>query len=330
LKTALVTGGCGFVGRHLVHRLVLSGYHVTIVDNYYPGSGFLPIDLWPEFVSIAKYFDQISFHQIDCRVYFHSENKYFDEVYHLAAVVGGRLIIEKEPLSVGTDLSIDADFFYWLSALRKKPGKVHFFSSSAAYPIAFQAFESHRILEEQDINFSDNFLGRPDLTYGWSKLTGEYLANIYYAKYECPIICYRPFSGYGEDQDLTYPFPSIVKRCIEIADGAPVMVWGSGNQVRDFIYIEDCIDLICNHSHAIYDGSAINISTGIPTAFNNLCKLILDHLGKTNPITNSADKPEGVFYRVGSIEKQIQHGFSYETTLDAGILKAITHLSASR
>ena len=325
MKKALVTGGCGFVGRHLVSRLLSLGYHVTIVDNFYSGSGFIPLENWPENLSTNNKSNQLIFHKTDCRTFFKENNDYFDDVYHLAAVVGGRLVIEREPLAVGTDLSIDADFFYWLTQLTKKPGKVHYFSSSAAYPVIHQGVENNRILNEDDIDFSSGLIGKPDLTYGWSKLTGEYLAKTYFDLYNSPIICYRPFSGFGEDQDLTYPFSSIIKRCMITPVGENVLVWGSGKQSRDFVYIEDCITLICNYTQQINDASAINISTGIGTNFNELASKVLSILGKSNPITNTSDKPEGVFYRVGSIDLQHKHGFKERTALNNGIELAIEY-----
>lgn len=327
MKKALVTGGCGFVGRHLVKRLVNMDYHVTIVDNFFPGSGFISIDNWPKIVDIITKRNNVIFHETDCRNFFKENFDYFDDVYHLAAVVGGRMVIENDPLAVGTDLAIDADFFYWLSKLNKKPGKVHYFSSSAAYPIQFQGVTDHRILSEKDIDFSNGNIGVPDLTYGWSKLTGEFLANTYYNVYNTPIVCYRPFSGYGEDQDLTYPFTSIVKRCIETPKGTPITVWGSGKQSRDFIYIEDCIDLICYYTDSIYDASAINISTAIATDFNTLASSVLNELNKDNVIINSSDKPEGVFYRVGDINLQHTIGFKNRTPLKEGIQRTIQFLS---
>ncbi|MFZ6024760.1 MAG: NAD-dependent epimerase/dehydratase family protein [Bacteroidota bacterium] len=323
MKKALVTGGCGFVGRHLVRRLVNMDYHVTIVDNFFPGSGFISLEKWPEIVNIASQRDRIKFYEADCRDFFKEDLSYYDDVYHLAAVVGGRMVIERDPLAVGTDLSIDADFFYWLSRLQKKPGKVHYFSSSAAYPIKFQGVTNHRILNENDIDFSLGNIGVPDLTYGWSKLTGEFLAKTYYNVYNAPIVCYRPFSGYGEDQDLTYPFPSIVKRCMETPEEIPVTVWGSGKQSRDFVYIEDCIDLICDYTHSINDASAINISTAISTDFNTLAHLVLKLLNKKNVIINSSDKPEGVYYRVGDTSLQHSIGFTDRTLLHEGIQRTI-------
>ena len=325
MKKALVTGGCGFVGRHLVARLISMNYHVTIIDNYYPGSGFLPLDRWPDNLKVLEKSNSFTFFNEDCRNFFKENFDFYDDVFHLAAVVGGRMVIEKEPLAVGTDLAIDAEFFYWLSKLPTRPRKVHYFSSSAAYPIIHQGLTDHRILDETDIDFNEGSIGRPDLTYGWSKLTGEYLARIYYSIYQSPIICYRPFSGYGEDQDLTYPFPSIVKRCIETPETDPVIVWGSGKQSRDFVYIEDCIDVICNYSQKIVDASAINISTGISTNFNELARMVLTILGKNNVITNSSDKPEGVFYRVGSTEMQHSLGFTNRVALVDGIKIAIEY-----
>jgi len=327
MKKALVTGGCGFVGRHLVARLIKMDFHVTIIDNFYQGSGFMPLENWPSNLQIINKIGQYKFINEDCRLFFKESEDYYDEVFHLAAVVGGRMVIEKEPLAVGTDLSIDADFFYWLSKLKKKPGKVHYFSSSAAYPVIHQGVINNRILTESDITLNSGFIGLPDLTYGWSKLTGEYLAKIYYEMYNSPIVCYRPFSGYGEDQDLTYPFPSIIKRCIETNEITPVLVWGSGNQSRDFVYIEDCINLICNHSKDLYDSSAINISTGIGTSFNQLANLVLKILNKNNTIINSSDKPEGVFYRVGDTNLQEKHNFKQRTNLEDGVKYAVEYFN---
>ena len=61
----------------------------------------------------------------------------------------------------------------------------------------------------------DRDIGMPDMSYGWAKLTCEYLAQLAYRKHGLKSICYRPFSGYGEDQDDAYPFPSICKRVME-------------------------------------------------------------------------------------------------------------------
>ena len=95
-------------------------------------------------------------------------------------------------------------------------------------------------LAESDIDFSGGKLGQPDMTYGWSKLTGEYLARIAAEYYDLSVACVRPFSGYGEDQDLSYPIPAIAARAA--GQETPFEVWGTGKQGRDFVHIEDCIE----------------------------------------------------------------------------------------
>jgi nucleoside-diphosphate-sugar epimerase len=184
----------------------------------------------------------VTFHFADFRDYAKEASADFDLVVHLAAVVGGRMTIEGDPLAVATDLAIDATLFNWLVKQKQTARKLLYFSSSAAYPIGEQTQANNRPLAEELIDFDSFQLGMPDMTYGWSKLTGEFLARHAAEKYGLNVVTYRPFSGYGEDQDFTYPFPSVVRR---VGQGeAPIIVWGSGEQLRDFIYIDDAVEAV--------------------------------------------------------------------------------------
>ncbi|MFN7926784.1 MAG: NAD(P)-dependent oxidoreductase [Blastocatellia bacterium] len=126
--TALVTGGCGFVGRRFVRWLWQHDYDVTVVDDL--STGLAP-DAWPQHLRGAE----MTFHRADFRDYAKEVKPDFDLIVHLAAVVGGRLTIEGDPLAVATDLAIDATFFNWVVKEPPMPRKVLYFSSSAAYPI---------------------------------------------------------------------------------------------------------------------------------------------------------------------------------------------------
>ena len=260
----LITGGCGFVGRHFIPRLDNGTNNIVVVDNLIDGGGGLDPSKW-DFTSSKN----IRFLNQDCRKFFAENRTKFDLVIHLAAVVGGRLTIERNPLAVAEDLSIDADFWKW--AVEAMPGHIISFSSSAAYPVSMQESEGEK-LKESDINFSST-LGMPDLTYGWAKLTNEYLGILAAKTKGLKVATYRPFSGFGEDQSLDYPFPSICKRAAEKSNTEIFEVWGSGLQSRDFVHIDDIVDGVLSTYEKISDGSAINLCSGVLTTFKELAAI---------------------------------------------------------
>jgi GDP-L-fucose synthase len=105
-------------------------------------------------------------------------------------------------------------------------------------------------------------------------------------------------------------------------------VWGSGNQIRDFIHIDDCISGILQTKDKIIDGSAINLATGIGTSFKSLAAIVLRTLDiEQVEITGTSDKPEGVFARVGSVDYSKNLGFVASKSISEGIREAINALS---
>jgi nucleoside-diphosphate-sugar epimerase len=322
-----VTGGAGFVGRWFTKELLADGNEVTVVDSLVEGGGGLSPETWKTFSPFS--YDKFSFVNKDCRHFFLSEDSMgkFDLVIHLAAVVGGRLTIERNPLSVADDLSIDAAFWAW--AVRAKPDHIVSFSSSAAYPVNLQTDHDHLVLTEDLIRF-DESLGMPDMSYGWSKLTNEYLGKIAHDNYGLNVACYRPFSGYGPDQDLSYPFPSICLRAIEHDESEDFVVWGSGLQGRDFIHISDVVKGVLSSYQKIVDGSGVNLSTGILTTFRELAAQVLEEVGFSSNVVGDVTKPSGVFARVGDTRKQRQLGIENQFTLKDGIGQAIDFMRHQR
>jgi nucleoside-diphosphate-sugar epimerase len=261
----LITGHLGFVGRSFLRHF--NGKHEILGIDLKEGN--------------------------DCRDYFKQSNQVFDLVIHLAAIVGGRETIENEPLSVATDLSIDSEFFNWV--IKTKQKRVVYFSSSAAYPVHLQLPELKYQLKENDINLDDIRL--PDYTYGWSKLTGEYLAK-FVRQSGTKVYVFRPFSGYGADQDLTYPFPSFIDRINRKVD--EFEIWGDGTQVRDFIHMDDIVEAVMTVVDNDVEVDALNLGSGIATSFNDLAKTMFEISGHvpTNGIKHLIGKPIGVSYRV--------------------------------
>jgi GDP-L-fucose synthase len=316
---ALVTGGAGFVGRHLCKYLLDAGWDVVCVDPIVERTGGIKPENWP----LYNPYDYKNFTYInqDCREYF-KKNENFDYTFHLAAMVGGRLMIEYDPLAVAEDLAIDADFFRY--CLRTKPKKIVFFSSSAAYPISLQTRDNQVLLDEDMIDF-DTKLGMPDLSYGWAKLTGEYLARLAHVNYGLSTVCYRPFSGYGEDQDLTYPFPSICRRAIEFEGAKELTVWGTGDQSRDFIHITDCVRFVMESMDKVDNGDAINLSTGRKTTFKEFAKIAANAVGYDPVVIGTSDRPEGVFARVGGRKLQDKLNLIPSVTFEEGVSKGVAY-----
>jgi len=280
----LITGHMGFVGRNFIKAL--GEKHEIVGIDIKEGN--------------------------DCRDFFRYRRDHFDLVIHLAAIVGGRATIEGEPLKVATDLSIDAEFFNWVSIT--KPTDVVYFSSSAAYPTVLQEGMEYK-LRERDINLER--IGNPDLTYGWAKLTGEMLAEFVT---DSNMYVFRPFSGYGSDQDNSYPFPAFIDRALAKAD--PFDIWGDGEQARDFIHIYDIVDAVLFHVENKIVGT-FNLCNGVGTTFNELAKMVCDLAGYSPEFRHNLDAPEGVRYRVGN--PYLSHSiFQPKTSLTQGILKALS------
>lgn len=338
----LVSGGCGFIGRNMVRRLYQKGDStILFVDNLLVGkhpSEWLELPLVETKFNLEIYGSErrLLFLQTDFRDFtrqmlinpsllrqkYHLPFQGFHDIYHFAAYVGGRMSIENDPLSIAQNLSIDADFFYWIS--KQVPKRILYPSSSAAYPIDLQKEATATALKEEDIDF--NQLRKPDLLYGWTKLTGEYLAQLAAKHYGISIACVRPFSGYGEDQDLNYPIPAIVNRFVNKED--PLIVWGSGEQSRDFVYIEDILDAMELAIDRVTDGSAINIGSGQAVSFLNIIQVLSKITGHHPYIQPQLKKPIGVFSRFGN-SKFATNKLSWnpKVSLEEGLRRVHSHIT---
>lgn len=299
---ALITGDRGFLGRHFSVEMERRGWEVYGLDTK---------------ASSAQ----------DCRAYFRQDivhrqaggdSPEFDLVVHCAAVVGGRETIENDPLATAESLSIDAEMFRWAAVAR--PGRVLYFSSSAAYPVSLQTGYDGpaAALQEDDIRFSP-VVGTPDEIYGWSKVTGELLADRL-RRAGVPVTIVRPFSGYGGGQDKSYPFRAILERVKRRED--PLEIWSDGT--RDWIHVDD---VVAGSLAVVESGTEdpVNLCTGRPTSFTDLARLMAaaSPAYATPPaIRVLADKPAGVAYRVGDPERMLSF-YTPKISLEQGVRRAL-------
>lgn len=289
MATCLVTGGCGFIGRHFTKKMVDLGYKVTNVDNLCSNSSLLPSN-WPLHLVC-----DIEFVNCDIIEYLKTHDTSFDIIIHAAAIVGGRQTIENDPLLIAHNITIDTELFRWIEM--HPPKHLIYFSSSAVYPLSLQTLEHHRKLKLEDVDILNNNISIPDLTYGWSKLTGEFLLYTLSKKVSTTISIYRPFSGYGEDQHDSYPFPSILKKVLDNRNS--IDIWSDA--VRDFVYIDDIVNYVlstCFHHEKI---RVLNIGTGVGTSMSELANQIsMFVFEKQIDVKVLDDKPKGVYYRVSN------------------------------
>lgn len=313
MRRALVTGHRGFIGRHIHATLLDHGWYVDGIDL---ADGYDAVDIFRKEAA-------------DHHPRYHLPR--YDLVVHCAALVGGRKVIEGQQATLAArDLALDAALFEW--AMRARPGRIVYFSSSAAYPVLLQCGRQcgrHDLLpaayggptdgrlreEHIDLNEAE----QPDSSYGWVKLTGERLAAWATEEADLTVHVFRPFSGYGHDQDPAYPFPAYIARAANRE--APFDVWGTGDQCRDFIHVDDIVGAVLAAVELDVRGP-VNLGTGRATSFNELAGLVMAAAGYSTAIRHLPAEPVGAFYRVADPARLLEF-YVPKVSLEEGIERAL-------
>jgi len=302
----LGTGGAGFIGAHLVERLLELGANVSVIDTMLCGnkierlSGHKNLVIHEEDVlnvaAIAPLFkDQ-------------------DVVFHLAAVVGVEET-QDEPVNllnvevVGTSNVISL-------AAKNKVKRFIFASSSEVYGDSLKP-----MVEEGPFN--------PKSTYALTKLIGEHFCMAYYQKFGLEYTALRFFNSYGPRQDDRFVLSRFVNRALV---GQELYIYGDGNQTRDFTYVQDSVDM--SLLAGIMDegvNQVINFGTGKAVSINTLADMVLSTLnlkGQVNTKYVNYDRRRSleieVFNRIADTAKaETLLGYKPVTGLKTGLQKYI-------
>jgi GDP-D-mannose 3', 5'-epimerase len=307
-KTALVLGGGGFIGSHLVKRLVSEGFWVRAVDLKYP-----------EFSETEAH----DFVQGDLREPLFCRSvidRKFDEIYQLAADMGGAGYIftgEHDADVMHNSASINLNILD--ACLRRNSKKIFYSSSACIYPEHNQLDPSNPNCEE-----SSAYPANPDSEYGWEKLFSERLYLAYARNYgfESRIARYHNIFGpEGTWRGGKEKAPAaICRKVAEAVDGGSIEVWGDGNQTRSFLYIDECLEGTTRLMRSNFSGQ-VNIGSDEMVSINQLVDLAAKAANKAIK-KNHISGPLGVRGR-NSDNRMIKErlGWAPSASLGSGIEK---------
>ena len=305
----LIVGGGGFIGGHLIKRLLNEGNNVRAVD-------IKPFELW------FQKFDEVENHSLNMENHDNclKMSQDMDYVINLACNMGGIGFIENNKADCMLSVLINTNL---LRACKENNIKRYFFSSSAcAYNKDLQTNPNIEGLREIDA-----YPAMPEDGYGWEKLFSERMCRHFTEDYGLETRVARFHNIYGPmgtfDGGREKAPAAICRKVIEakLNNKEIIDVWGDGTQTRSFLYIDDCLDAVLKLFHSNFS-DPINIGSDEKVTINKLLEIAENLSGKKFKKNYQLDKPQGVKGRSSNndlIKEKI--GWNYKYSLKEGIEK---------
>jgi UDP-glucose 4-epimerase len=266
---ALITGGAGFVGSHLAEALLREGAEVVVIDDLSTGS----IDNIEHLKGLKNFSYAID--TLFNRPHLAEHVDRADVIFHLAAAVGVRLIVESPVRTIETNVK-GTELVLELAA--KKGKKVLLTSTSEVYGKAKTPFR-----EDDDLVLGPTVKGR--WSYACSKALDEFLAIAYWKEKHLPVVIARLFNTVGPRQTGRYGMviPSFVQQALS---GGPITVFGDGNQSRCFAWVGDVVSALIRLSeHPAAVGQVFNVGADTEVRIRDLAEMVKTTTGSSAEIT---------------------------------------------
>lgn len=299
----LITGGAGFIGSNIAHRLVKNGERVRILDNFSTGKheNLAGIENRIELIEgDIRDFDLVS-HAV----------KDVDFVLHLAALASVQSSIN-DPIT-SNDINVTGTLNVLQAARLALVKKFVFSSSSAIYG------------ETSSLPINEWSVAQPLSPYAVGKLIGEYYARVYWEMYRLPTVSLRYFNVYGPNQNPDGNYAAVIPKFISsfLNEQSPV-VYGDGLQSRDFIFIEDAVAAnILAAADKEMVGTEYNVGSGQRYTLNQL----LDELCKITGVDLEANytpaRPGDIRDSYADISKLKTRGFMHQTGFRQGLERTV-------
>jgi UDP-glucose 4-epimerase len=289
----LVTGGAGFIGSHVVDRLLAFGRGVVVLDDFSTGHS-ANLEQWAGDPRVTVVEADVADGLFAPLAAVTAERGAIARIIHLAA----QTAVPQSMFQPLADVRVNCAGTVQVLEYARCCGvrKVVFSSSSAVYgdDVALPTDENEPTL--------------PMSPYGIDKLAGEHFLRFYRAVHGLPFTAFRLFNVYGPRQDPASPYSGVISLFARQAvAGEPLTIFGDGNQTRDFVYVGDVAAAVagaCLSDAA--DGEVINLGTGIETTITKLARSIVARIGSASAIHYAAARPGDACRSVADIGRARQ------------------------
>jgi nucleoside-diphosphate-sugar epimerase len=318
----LITGGAGFIGSHLAERLLEQGDQVLLMDNLSTGS--------MENIRHLKKYERMHYflEPLENRQLLAELVDEADVIFHLAAAVGVKLIVESPVRTIETN--VNGTQMVLEAACRKR--KLVFAASTSEVYGKSTNFPFH---EDDDLVLGATTKGR--WSYAASKALDEFLALSYWKERRLPVVVARFFNTVGPRQTGRYGMvlPNFVRQALE---GSPITVYGTGQQSRCFCDVRDSTEAVLrlvSTDKAV--GEVVNVGTDSEISIEGLARMVKERTGSSSPIEfipyDQAYEPgfEDMFRRVPCLRKlETLTGFRPQTALPEIVDRVIAYMDRKR
>lgn len=277
----LVTGGAGFIGSHIVEALLRRNHQVRILDNFSTGKREnLPADQ----ASLEVLEGDIRESETVVRAV-----TGVDGVFHEAALISVPRSVEHPGESF--EINARGTFNVLEAARRSKVRRVVYASSAAVYG------------DQTNLPLSETLPLRPLSPYGLDKMYGEQVGALYSSLYGVEGFALRYFNVFGPRQDAKSPYSGVISIFVDsVRSGNPPMIFGDGEQTRDFVYVADVVEANLKAMFAKYEGFRVcNVACGRQTSLNQLFKELLRLTGRSLTATYSPARAGDIRHSLADI-----------------------------
>ena len=304
----LVTGGAGFIGSHLVDRLLADGHDVRVLDSFSTGKR----------ENLAHVRDRITLHEADLRDARAVERaaEGCEVIFHEAAVVSVPYSVEHPQET--HDVNLQGTLNVLLAARSRGVRRVVFASSAAIYG------------EEPTLPKSEAMVPEPIAPYGVEKLACEHYLRTFAKLYGVETVALRYFNVFGPRQDPSSPYSGVISVFVQrLLANEPITIFGDGLQSRDFVEVRDVVEanlLAATVPASGVSGRVFNVARGERTTLLELASLLGTLAGRTAGPTLAAERAGDIRHSHAAIDRaRAALGYVPKISVEAGLAALLEH-----